>query len=365
ERRKSLKRTKSLKSFTEERKRDIHQAFRLLDENQDGLINFFEVKTMMEKLGFPATDEEVSYILQKLGKQVSKPVLEKAVSGCVKWFNVKNGYGFITRHDNGNDVFVHNTAIAANSSNTIGKWRWRGLADGEIVHFDVVVGKKGLEAANVTGPNGAPVRGSLFARDRPRHRKNRSDKQRWPVYTSLERENRHPYQANGADITVPQSGLPPSSSRRYLSRRRPLMQSSDRSSSESETGTSPSRCSNASTDSSSSGDVGGSGDGLISEEEFYMFMNQFSGEDDLMEELKTAFKVFDKDGNGFITREELKRAMDMIGEQMSEKALDDLLSTVDVNKDGKIDYNGTKQIIVDLSEISTIFFIVEFAKMLL
>ncbi len=60
--------------------------------------------------------------------------------GRVKWFNEKKGYGFISR-DNGNDVFVHFSAIQRNGFKT--------LYEGDEVEFEVSNGPKGPQATNV------------------------------------------------------------------------------------------------------------------------------------------------------------------------------------------------------------------------
>ena len=62
--------------------------------------------------------------------------------GTVKWFDDKKGFGFITLEDGEGDCFVHYSAISGGG--------FRSLAEGDRVEFDLVEGKKGPAAANVT-----------------------------------------------------------------------------------------------------------------------------------------------------------------------------------------------------------------------
>merc|ERR1712061_621558 len=72
--------------------------------------------------------------------------------GTVKKWTDK-GFGFIQGED-GTEYFVHYSGI-----NTDG---FKSLAEGEAVEFDLGedTRKGGHKACNVTGPNGAPVRGA-------------------------------------------------------------------------------------------------------------------------------------------------------------------------------------------------------------
>jgi cold shock protein len=67
------------------------------------------------------------------GKQLS-------LKGKVKWFNNAKGFGFIGR-DEGPDVFVHYSAIAAEGYKT--------LQEGDDVEFEIVQGQKGPQADKV------------------------------------------------------------------------------------------------------------------------------------------------------------------------------------------------------------------------
>nr|GMD13550.1 calmodulin [Ipomoea batatas] len=61
--------------------------------------------------------------------------------------------------------------------------------------------------------------------------------------------------------------------------------------------------------------------------------------DDQMAEFKAAFSLFDKDGDGCITRKELGTMMRSLGENPSEADLQDMINEVDADGNGTIDFS--------------------------
>jgi len=59
---------------------------------------------------------------------------------------------------------------------------------------------------------------------------------------------------------------------------------------------------------------------------------------DTEEELIEAFKVFDRDGNGFISAAELRHVMTNLGEKLTDEEVDEMIREADVDGDGQINY---------------------------
>lgn len=64
------------------------------------------------------------------------------ITGTVKWFDTKKGFGFITRDDNQEDIFVHYSAISGEG--------FKNLEEGDKVEFEVVQEEKGPRAQSVS-----------------------------------------------------------------------------------------------------------------------------------------------------------------------------------------------------------------------
>ncbi|EPS61190.1 hypothetical protein M569_13611 [Genlisea aurea] len=60
---------------------------------------------------------------------------------------------------------------------------------------------------------------------------------------------------------------------------------------------------------------------------------------DTEEELKEAFKVFDKDQNGFISPNELRQVMISLGEKLSDEEVEQMIKEADLDGDGLVNYD--------------------------
>jgi len=79
------------------------------------------------------------------------------------------------------------------------------------------------------------------------------------------------------------------------------------------------------------------GSGSIEFEEFLNMMKKKMKENEnSIEDVKAAFKVFDQNGDGFISSQELKNVMMTLGEVLSEEEIQEMIREADADGDGKV-----------------------------
>ena len=64
-------------------------------------------------------------------------------------------------------------------------------------------------------------------------------------------------------------------------------------------------------------------------------------------EIKEAFKMFDRDGNGYIDMKELRMVITRIGQPLTSDDADELFLQADLDGNGKLDYNEFAKMITD------------------
>lgn len=87
-------------------------------------------------------------------------------------------------------------------------------------------------------------------------------------------------------------------------------------------------------------------DGIIDFADFLTMMARKMKDTDSEEEIREAFKVFDRDGNGFISAAELRHVMTSIGEKLTDEEVDEMIREADADGDGHINYNEFVDLLV-------------------
>lgn len=83
--------------------------------------------------------------------------------------------------------------------------------------------------------------------------------------------------------------------------------------------------------------------GFVDFNEFVSMMLKFQESHvDPEEQYLEAFRVFDQDGNGFISPRELQSVMCNLGEKLSEEEIKDMIQEADLDRDGQVNYAGNE-----------------------
>ena len=82
---------------------------------------------------------------------MSDTPVSSRLSGRVKWFNAKAGYGFATNLETGVDVFVHHTGLK------VEKEQFRYLVEGEYIEMEINERDGKLTGTKLTGIKGGKL----------------------------------------------------------------------------------------------------------------------------------------------------------------------------------------------------------------
>lgn len=97
------------------------------------------------------------------------------------------------------------------------------------------------------------------------------------------------------------------------------------------------------------------GNGTIDFPEFLTMMARKMKDTDSEEEIREAFRVFDKDGNGFISAAELRHVMTNLGEKLTDEEVDEMIREADIDGDGQVNYEGLYSVIYYTYYISSFY----------
>lgn len=102
--------------------------------------------------------------------------------------------------------------------------------------------------------------------------------------------------------------------------------------------------------------VDADGSGTIDFNEFVMLMLSRVGEGGPDEHLRYAFLQFDKDGKGFISKDNLRQTMIEFDNPLTKDELDAIFEEMDLNDDGRLSFREFRDLMVSLCLLTGVGF---------
>lgn len=94
-------------------------------------------------------------------------------------------------------------------------------------------------------------------------------------------------------------------------------------------------------------EVDADGNGVVDFVDFLGLMSARMRDTDCEEELMETFRLFDKEGTGFVSASELRHIMTNLGEKLTDEEIDEMIQEADMGGDGRLDYKAFAQMMLD------------------
>ena len=79
---------------------------------------------------------------------------------------------------------------------------------------------------------------------------------------------------------------------------------------------------------------------MVSFNEFMEMIRKGLEMEEKEHEVIEAFRVFDREGNGFINAAEIRRVMTNLGDKLVDEEVDEMIREADLDGDGQVNYEG-------------------------
>lgn len=98
------------------------------------------------------------------------------------------------------------------------------------------------------------------------------------------------------------------------------------------------------------GSVDANKDGCLNFEEFLVLVRQIN---EIGNEVRQQFDFFDKNGDGFIEKSELKKGLKQLNQKIEKKTIKRMIKDADIDGDGKISFSEFQRILISENSLGS------------